>query len=111
MRFVSARRRVHPLSLREARLRVSEIAQLHGLPRVPVSPVSALGRASHLLAAGELFRQGYLGTSVAVYGEPVTSGPDSEDDPSYCPDCVREVLRWCAQSGAGESGHSGGPRR
>jgi hypothetical protein len=111
MRFVSARRRVHPLSLREARLRVSEIAPLHDLPGVPVWPVSALGRASHLLPAGELFRPGYSGTSVAVCGEPVTSGPDSEEDPNYCPDCVSEVLRWCAQSRAGESDHSGGPRR
>jgi hypothetical protein len=42
MRFVSARRRVHPLSLREARLRVSEIAQLHGLLRVPDELVTCL---------------------------------------------------------------------
>lgn len=72
---------------------------------------SALGRAVHLLSAGEVFRQGYLSTSVAVCGEPVTSAADSEEDPSYCPDCVREALRWCAQPGAGECGHLGGPRQ
>jgi hypothetical protein len=111
MRFVSARHRVHPLSLRKARLRVSDTAQLHDLPGVPVWPVSAPGRAIHLLPVGELFGQGYSGTSVVVCGEPVTSGPDSEEDLSYCPDCASEVLRWCAQPGAGESEHSGGPRR
>jgi hypothetical protein len=67
-------------------------------------PESALGRTVHLLPAGEVFRQGYPATSVAVCGEPVTSGADSEEDPSYCPDCVREALRWCAQLGAGEYG-------
>jgi hypothetical protein len=58
----------------------------------------ALGRAVHLLPAGEHFRQGYRSTPVAVCGEPVTSGADGEDDPHYCPDCVREAIRWCAQS-------------
>ncbi|MGH3823349.1 MAG: hypothetical protein ACRDRA_11055 [Pseudonocardiaceae bacterium] len=66
------------------------------------------GRAVHLLPAGEVSRQGCPSTSVAVCGEPVTSGSDSEDDPSYCPDCVREALRWCAQPGAGACGHPGG---
>ena len=77
----------------------------------PELPESALGRTVHLFPAGELFRQDYSGTFVAVCGEPVTSGPDSQENPSYCPDCVREALRWCAQPGADESEHSGSPRR
>lgn len=111
MRFVSTRSRVHPLSLRKVRRRVSETAQFHDLPGAPVWPVSTLGRAIHLLPASELSRQGYSGTSVAVCGEPVTSGPDNEEDPSYCPDSMSEVLRWCAQPGAGEPEHSEGPHR
>lgn len=59
--------------------------------------MSALGRAVHLLPAGELFEQGYPSTPVAVCGEPVTSAPEGEDEPGYCPDCVREAVRWCAQ--------------
>jgi hypothetical protein len=56
------------------------------------------GSAVHLLAAGELFRQGYGGsTPVAVCGEPVGSGAGDAEDPRYCPDCVREAIRWCAQ--------------
>ncbi len=52
----------------------------------------------HLLPASELFRQGYgASTSVAVCGELVTSGSDSEEIPRYCPDCVREAIRWSAQ--------------
>ncbi len=58
--------------------------------------MSALGRAVHLLPAGELFRQGYPSTSVAVCGELVTNGPDGDEDPHYCPRCVRAALRWCA---------------
>ncbi|MGH3824146.1 MAG: hypothetical protein ACRDRA_15150 [Pseudonocardiaceae bacterium] len=70
------------------------------------------GRAVHLLTAGEAFRQGYPSTSVAVCGELVTSGPDGENDPRYCPECVRAALRWCAEPGAGECGHHpGGSRR
>jgi hypothetical protein len=34
----------------------------------------------------------------------VTSGPDSEEDPSYCPECVHEALPWCAQPMAGDHG-------
>jgi hypothetical protein len=34
---------------------------------------------------------------VAVCGELVTSGAGKEEDPRYCPDCVREAIRWCAQ--------------
>lgn len=56
----------------------------------------------HLLPAGELFRQGYPSTSVAVCGELVTSKPDSEENPAYCPECVRAAIRWCAQPGAGD---------
>jgi hypothetical protein len=58
----------------------------------------ALARAVHLLSAEELFQQGYGSTPVAVCGEPVTSAPDSEDDPRYCPDCVRAAIRWSAPS-------------
>ncbi|HET9257938.1 MAG TPA: hypothetical protein VFO16_22430 [Pseudonocardiaceae bacterium] len=50
----------------------------------------------HLLAAGELFRQGYPSTGLAVCGQPVTSGPDIEE-PRYCSDCVEEAIRWSAQ--------------
>lgn len=68
------------------------------------------GRAVHLLPAGEVFRQGYPNTFVTVCGEPVMNAPDSEEeDPSFCPKCVRVALRWCAQPGAGECGHLGGP--
>lgn len=54
-----------------------------GLPTVPGRewwPVSALGRAVHLLPAGEVFRQGYGSTSVALCGELVTSGPDGQKE-------------------------------
>lgn len=45
-------------------------------------------------------------------GDLVTSGPVSEEDPRYCPECVPAALRWCAQPPAGECGHHpGGPRR
>lgn len=60
------------------------------------------GQAVHLLAAGEVFRQGCGGALVAVCGEAVTSGPDGEEDPSYCPDCVRAAIRWCAQPETGD---------
>lgn len=60
--------------------------------------IAALGRAVHLLAAGEHFRQGYVSPPVAVCGEPVTGGPDSgDDDPRFCAECVREALWWCAR--------------
>lgn len=65
--------------------------------RVGGDPVNALGRAVHLLAAGEMFWQGYPCTPVAVCGEPVTNGPDSEEEPTYCPECVRAAVQWCAQ--------------
>ena len=56
------------------------------------------GSAVHLLPAGEVFRHGYGGsTFVAVCGELVTSGSDGEEDPSYCPDCVSEAIRWSTQ--------------
>jgi hypothetical protein len=54
--------------------------------------------ATHLLPAGEHVQRGYLSTPVAVCGEPVTSSPDTGDDPHHCGDCVREALRWCAPS-------------
>ena len=38
----------------------------------------------------------------------VISGPDGEEDPHYCAECVHEALRWCAQPGAGERGRFGG---
>lgn len=50
----------------------------------------------HLLAAGEAFR--VWSTAVAVCGEPVTTEVDGGEEPHYCPDCVREAIRWCAQS-------------
>ncbi|MGH3975003.1 MAG: hypothetical protein ACRDS9_16985 [Pseudonocardiaceae bacterium] len=64
--------------------------------------MSAPEQAVHLLPAGEVFRQGYPSTSVAVCGELVTSEPDGENDPHYCPECVRAAIRWCAQPVAGE---------
>lgn len=58
----------------------------------------ALGRAVHLLPADEVFRQGYgSSTLVAACGEPVSSEPNGPEDPSYCLECVRAALRWCAQ--------------
>jgi hypothetical protein len=59
--------------------------------------VTALGEAVHLFPAGELLPQGYPRTPVAVCGKLVTGEPDGEDDPPYCPECVRTVLRWCAE--------------
>jgi hypothetical protein len=59
-----------------------------------------VGRAVHLLPAGELFEQGYPNTSVTVCGEPVTSGPDGDEmDPVYCLECVSAALRWNARPG------------
>lgn len=63
-----------------------------------------MGLGVHLLPAGKVFRQGYPSTSVAVCGALVTSGPDSEEDPSYCPECVPEALRWCVLVSADISG-------
>lgn len=34
---------------------------------------------------------------MAVCGELVTNEVGGEEDPRYCPDCVREAIRWCAQ--------------
>jgi hypothetical protein len=65
--------------------------------RVGSELVTALARAVHLLAAGEMVRRGYPCTPVAVCGEPVTSGPEGEDDPNYCPDCVRAAIQGCAR--------------
>lgn len=62
----------------------------------------ALGRAVHLLPAGEVFRG--WSTSVAVCGELVTSEPDGDEDSRYCAECVHEALRWCAEPGAGDHG-------
>jgi hypothetical protein len=59
-----------------------------------------VGRAVHLLPTGELFEQGYPNTSVAVCGEPVTSGPDGDEvNLSYCSQCVGAALRWIARPG------------
>lgn len=65
--------------------------------------MNTLGRAVHLLPAGELFRHGYGSTPVAVCGELVTSGADGQEDSGYCPDCVRAAIRWSAQPWAGEN--------
>lgn len=66
-----------------------------------------LGDAVHLLAAGELFRQGYgANTAVAVCGKLVTSGADGNEDPDYCPDCVREAIRRSAQPATPRGGPS-----
>ncbi|MGH3973050.1 MAG: hypothetical protein ACRDS9_06970 [Pseudonocardiaceae bacterium] len=70
--------------------------------------VNALGGVVHLLPAGEAFWQGYPSTSVAVCGEPVTNEPDGENDPYYCPACVRAAIRWCAQPGTGDLAESPG---
>ncbi|MGH3693902.1 MAG: hypothetical protein ACRDRX_07925 [Pseudonocardiaceae bacterium] len=72
--------------------------------------MSVLGRAVHLLPAGELFRQGCGSTSVAVCGELVIGAPENEMDPPYCPECVRAAIRWCAQPGAAELADIPGPR-
>jgi hypothetical protein len=59
-----------------------------------VVSTSVQGRGVHLLPAGEVFRQGYgASTFITVCGEPMTSGPDSDEvDPGYCPDCVHAAL-------------------
>lgn len=57
----------------------------------------AVGSAVHLVSAGGLFQLGYgFMSAVGVCGELVTDGPDSEEDPRYCPDCVRAAIRWSA---------------
>lgn len=67
------------------------------------------GSAVHLLPAGEVFRHGYGGSaSVAVCGELVASGSDGEEDPSYCPDCVHEAIRWSAAVSARGGAAAGG---
>jgi hypothetical protein len=75
--------------------------------------VSGLVGAVHLLPAGELFEQGYPDTSMAVCGEPVDSKPTGENDPRYCPECVRATIRCSAQppGTAGGCGHLGGSGR
>lgn len=35
--------------------------------------------------------------SVAVCGELVTSEASGDEDARYCPDCIREAIRWNAQ--------------
>lgn len=50
--------------------------------------MSTLGRAVHLIPAGEAFRQGYGSTSEAVCGELVNSEPDGEE--------VNYVVGWTA---------------
>jgi hypothetical protein len=61
----------------------------------------------HLPPGGELFRQGYGGsTSVAVCGELVIKGTSSDEDPRYRPDCVREAIRWNSQPVATQGGAS-----
>jgi hypothetical protein len=64
----------------------------------------------HLLPAGEVFRQGYPATFLAICGEPVTSAPEGDEmDPGYCPKCVHAALRWCAQlTATGMPTRSGG---
>lgn len=63
--------------------------------------MTRLGRAVHLLPAGEAFLQGYPSTSVAVCGEPVTGGPDGDEvDLRYCADCSRAVMQRTARPGA-----------
>jgi hypothetical protein len=54
----------------------------------------ARGQGIHLLPVGEVFRQGYGGsTFLAVCGEPVLSKPNGDDvNLTYCLDCVRAVL-------------------
>jgi hypothetical protein len=65
------------------------------------------GSVVHLLAADELFRQGYGGsTPVAVCGELVTRRMGGEEDPRYCPDCVHAAIRWNAQLVAARGGAS-----
>ncbi len=80
-----------------------------GAPPAPASPCSlhrpatlpapalALG-VVHLPAADELCQQGYGSMSaVAVCGELVTEETDDED-PRYCPQCVRAAIRWSTPS-------------
>lgn len=66
------------------------------------------GNAVHLLLpARELFRAGYgTSTAVAVCGELVTDQTDGEEDPSYCPDCVRAAIQRNAQPPTARGGTS-----
>ena len=62
---------------------------------------------SHLLVAADVLRPGYWADSqIAVCGEVVQpenspvegSEEEEEDDPTYCPKCVRAAVRWNMQS-------------
>jgi hypothetical protein len=50
----------------------------------------------HLIPADKSVCTG--STLVAACGELVTDEPDVEDDPIFCPKCVRTVIRWSAPS-------------
>jgi hypothetical protein len=63
-----------------------------------VSGMCVVSAPVYLVPAGEVFQRGYGGsTPVAVCGAVVTGGPDGRDDPHYCPDCVRDAIRWGAE--------------
>jgi len=57
------------------------------------------GGVSHLLVAADVLRPGYWADShITVCGMQVFPGDDTaaevEEDPGYCPVCVRAAVRW-----------------
>jgi hypothetical protein len=57
------------------------------------------GRVSHLLVAADVLSPGYEASiQIAVCGVEVDPGStttvEAEDDPGYCPACVRAAVRW-----------------
>ena len=57
------------------------------------------GGVSHLLVAADVLRPGYWADShIAVCGTEIHPGNgqavEVEEDPGYCPVCVRAAVRW-----------------
>lgn len=62
----------------------------------------SLAGVSHLLVAADALSAEYWGSSqIAVCGAEVHLGSgtavDAEEDPRYCPACVRAAVRWNSQ--------------
>jgi hypothetical protein len=60
---------------------------------------------SHLLVAHDALRTGYWGAShIAVCGIEIhpgsAAGAEADEDPRYCPACVRAAVRWSTRGTA-----------
>lgn len=71
--------------------------------------------AVHLLPADDSVRKLFPSARVALCGRlvdpselpPAMGTPDCEGEHRYCPACVREALRWSAETGAARTSHPG----